>query len=124
MKLREVMGPSVPVASPDESATAAWERMQATQVDCMVVTRDDAILGTLSWHDLSGPSGGTHRRMGRRVGELMNRDVITAGPGMSIARAAASMRRNRVDCLPIVDRHKLVGLVTTADMLGVLARDR
>src|ERR1019366_1861211 len=50
MKLREVMGPSVPVASPDESATAAWERMQATQVDCMVVTRDDAILGTLSWH--------------------------------------------------------------------------
>ena len=124
MKLREVMGPSVPVASPDESATAAWERMQATQVVCMVVTRDDAILGTLSWHDLSGPSGGTHRRMGRRVGELMNRDVVTAGPGMSIARAAASMRRNRVDCLPIVDRHKLVGLVTTADMLGVLARDR
>jgi len=124
MKLREVMGPSVPVASPDESATAAWERMQATKVDCLVVTRDDTILGTLSWHDLSGPSGGAHRRMGRRVGELMSRDVVTAGPGMSVARAAASMRRNRVDCLPIVDRHKLVGLVTTADMLGVLARDR
>jgi CBS domain-containing protein len=124
MKLREVMGPSVPVASPDESATAAWERMQATRVDNLVVTRDDAILGTLSWHALSGPSGGARRRMGRRVGELMTRDVITAGPGMSVARAAASMRRNRVDCLPIVDRHKLVGLVTTADLLGVLARGR
>jgi CBS domain-containing protein len=122
MKLRDVMQSDVPTATPDESATAAWERMSALDADYLVVTKDREILGVLCRRDLSGPAGGTHRRMGRRVGDLMQRHVRTAAPGTSVARAAASMQRQRFGCLPIVQRRKLVGLVTTTDMLGILAR--
>ncbi len=122
MKLREVMQADVPTASPDESATVAWDRMSALDADYLVVTKDREILGVLCRHDLAGPAGGTHRRMGRRVGELMQRDVRTAAPETSVATAAASMQRQRLGCLPIVERRKLVGMVTTADLLGVLAR--
>ncbi len=122
MKLRDVMHGDVPTASPDESATVAWERMSSLDADYLVVTKDGEILGLLCRHDLAGPAGGTHRRMGRRVGDLMQRDVRTASPGTSIATAAASMQRQRLGCLPIVERHKLVGMVTTTDMLGILAR--
>ena len=123
MKLRNLMRTDVPTASSDESATDAWERMRAAGADYVIVTQNDDIVGILSWHDLSGPAGGSHRRMGRRVGELMHRDVITAGPETTIAQAAASMQQHRVGCLPIIEHRKLVGIVTTYEMLGVLARD-
>jgi CBS domain-containing protein len=32
------------------------------------------------------------------------------------------MRRRGVGCLPVVERHKLVGLVTVSQLLGVLER--
>ena len=122
MKLRDVMRANVPTASPEESATVAWERMSALDADYLVVTKNGEILGVLCRHDLAGPAGGTHRRMGRRVADLMQCDVRTAAPGTSIARAAASMQKERLGCLPIVERRKLVGMVTTTDMLGILAR--
>jgi acetoin utilization protein AcuB len=122
MKLQDVMHDDVPTTSPDETATAAWERMRALAADHLVVTKGTDIVGIVSWDDLSGPLGGKHRRMGRRVGDLMRRDVVTSSPGTSVARAAASMRASRVGCLPIVQRHKLVGIVTISDMLGILAR--
>src|SRR5579862_4049145 len=113
MKLREVMQADVATASPEESATVAWERMSALDAEYLVVTKLGEILGVLSRRDLAGPARGTHRRMGRRVGDLMQRDVRTAAPGTSVARAAASKQKQRLGCLPIVERHKLVGLVTT-----------
>jgi CBS domain-containing protein len=122
MKLREVMQAEVPTASPEESATVAWDRMSALDAEYLVVKKKGEILGVLCRRDLAGPAGGTRRRMGRRVGDLMQRDVPTATPGTSVARAAASMQKQRLGCLVIVERHKLVGLVTTTDMLGVLAR--
>ena len=60
--------------------------------------------------------------MGRTVGDLMQSDPAVATPTTTIARAAALMRKRKVGCLPIVERGKLVGLVTTYEMLGVLAR--
>jgi acetoin utilization protein AcuB len=122
VKLRDVMQADVPTATPDESATVAWERMSALGADYLVVTKDREILGVLCRHDLAGPDGGNHRRMGRRVGDLMQRDVRTAAPGTSVATAAASMQGQKLGCLPIVERHKLVGMVTTSDMLGIVAR--
>jgi acetoin utilization protein AcuB len=124
MKLREIMRADAPTASVDETATAAWDRMRALGVDHLVVVKNRNLVGVLSWHDLAGPVDGVRRRMGRRVGDLMRREVLTAGPGTSVARAAALMRRRRVGCLPIVERDKLVGIVTTSDLLGVLARGR
>ena len=122
MKLREIMNGDVLTATPEESASTAWDRMRTLGADYLVVLRGTDILGVLSWHDLTGPAGGAHRRMGRRVGDLMRRDLVTAGPGTSVARAASSMRRHRVGCLPILDRRKLVGIVTASDLLGLLAR--
>jgi CBS domain-containing protein len=121
MKLRDIMQREMPTAFPEESATTAWERMRASGADYLVVTDKGTVAGILAWHDLSGPSGGTRRRMGRRVGDLMHRTVTSATPGTSVARGAASMRRHRTGCLAILSRQKLVGIVTTSEMLGVLA---
>ena len=122
LKVRDVMHKDAPSAAPGETAAAAWTRMGALGVEHLVVLEEGKVVGTLAAHDLSGPMGGSHRRMGRKVGELMRSDVAVATPGTTVARAAGLMRRAKVDCLPILERGKLVGIVTTHEMLGVLAR--
>ena len=59
--------------------------------------------------------------MGRKVGDLMRPDARTSTPGTSVSRAARLMRQYRVGCLPIVTRGRLAGLVTTWDLLRLLA---
>jgi acetoin utilization protein AcuB len=121
MTLRELMRIDVPTALPSETATVAWDRMRAHKVDHLVVTQDDAILGVISWHDLSGPAGGVHRRMGRQVGSVMQHGAFIATPETTVAKAATLMRVRRLGCLPVVEDCRLVGIVTIAEMLGLLS---
>lgn len=56
------------------------------------------------------------------VHEVMTKNVVTAGPDMSIPTAARLMHEKRVGCLPVVDSEdNLLGIVTTTDFLDVLA---
>jgi acetoin utilization protein AcuB len=121
MKVSELMQRDVMTAPLSERAEAAWNRMQERGCDHLVVMDGDAIAGVVSLHDLAGPNGGAHRRMGRRVADLMRRGVVTVTAGTTVARAARSMRARRVGCLPVLMRRKIVGIVTTGDMLGLLA---
>lgn len=121
LRVRDVMRRHVPTASASETAASAWERMRSLGVGHLVVLRGSEVVGTLARHDLSGPGGGSHRRMGRTVGELMKVSPLTVGPRANVSRAATLMRRGHVGCLPVVERGSVVGMLTTYEMLGVLA---
>ncbi len=122
MKVAEILHTDVPTASPSEMASTAWETMNERETDYLVVVRDGAVVGLVSRSDLGGPKGGAHRRMGRRIADLMHREVVTATPGTDVRRAASLMRRHRLGCLPVVQRHRLVGVVTVSDLLALLER--
>jgi CBS domain-containing protein len=122
IKVAEILDASPATGSPNEGASAAWERLKALGKQHLVVVRGQEVVGVLAAHDLSGPSGGAHRRMGRRVGELMRREVRSVTPSTSVRTAASRMRREGIECLPVVAGHKLVGVVTVADLLSLLER--
>jgi len=122
VKLREILDDHPVIASPDESAGAAWERMRAKQVAHLLVMKDGRVVGLVSRHDLGGPAGGSHRRMGRRVADLMRRDVVTATPETSVRRAAMLMRKHGIGCLPVVVRDRLVGVIEVAQLLALLEK--
>lgn len=110
------------IASPDESATAAWARMVARDVDHVVVLQEGRVVGMLWRSDLTGPRGGAHRRMGRRVGELMHRDAATASSRTTVRGAVNLLCRKRTDCLAIVDRQRLTGVLTVWQVLAWLEK--
>jgi CBS domain-containing protein len=56
------------------------------------------------------------------VQELMTPTAVEISPEESLVEAAASMVRNRVHHLAVTEkRHKLVGIISTMDILGALA---
>jgi CBS domain-containing protein len=53
------------------------------------------------------------------VDEIMNRDPLTVNPGTSTVEAIRLMRENKVSCLPVTRKNKLVGIVTEHDLIRV-----
>lgn len=52
------------------------------------------------------------------VREVMTSPVIVTSPEATIGEIAATMLKNRVTALPVVDRGKLVGIVTESDLVA------
>jgi len=67
------------------------------------------------------PDAVADRLRGVVVREVMTRDVVTAAPDWSLARAARAMRENRVSGLPVVDNAgTLVGVLSEKDIASAL----
>jgi CBS domain-containing membrane protein len=56
------------------------------------------------------------------VRSVMSPNVITVAPDATVHEAVGLMLTNRIGCLPVVERRKLVGLVSETDCLRHLAR--
>lgn len=52
------------------------------------------------------------------VGEAMTRDVITAGPHDDLREVMDVMTENKVRHLPVVDRDRLVGIISIGDVMN------
>ncbi|WKX68998.1 CBS domain-containing protein [Streptomyces sp. XD-27] len=112
-----------------------------------VLDPDDRVLGVISESDLmlrqtgdaperrhhTGPSRLWHPGRGTGLaeakahatsaGDLMSRPAITVHADDTIAEAARTMARHRVERLPVVDEeNRLVGIVTRRDLLQVFLR--
>ena len=53
---------------------------------------------------------------------IMVKKIITISPSTTIERAAHIMQENRISSLPVIENDKLVGIITTNDVMEVLLR--
>lgn len=51
---------------------------------------------------------------------VMTRNPQTITPATSVREAVKMMHERKLGCLPVVDQDRLVGIITTSDMLGLL----
>jgi len=119
MRVFEVMTEGVRTVPPSLPATEGWEVMRTEGIHHLVVTLDKRVVGVLSDRDAGGPRG-AQLRAGAAVGVLMTRDVVTVQTSDTVGRAAKLMRGRTIGCVPVTDGKKLVGIVTTSDLLEVL----
>jgi CBS domain-containing protein len=88
-------------------------RMQVYAVRHLpVVDADRHVIGVISQRDLRG--NGTAQ-------DVMSRSPVTCDVTTLPAAALATMRRNGFHSLPVVQQHRLVGMITTTDFLREFA---
>jgi acetoin utilization protein AcuB len=119
MRLFEVMTTSVETIPPAMDAGDAWELMRRRRIRHLVVTRGATVVGVLSDRDL-GSRAGARIRVGRNVAELMTSHAVTMSPDDTVRHAANVTRGRTIGCVPVVTGERLVGIVTTAKLLGLL----
>jgi CBS domain-containing protein/anti-sigma regulatory factor (Ser/Thr protein kinase) len=57
-----------------------------------------------------------------RVGDVMKNNVITVSPDSTMGRLGVILRENRISGTPVVDRGKLVGIISIDDFIGWLVK--
>ena len=79
MRLQEIMTTDVVQIGPDESADAAWARMESEDIRHLVVMENGKLLGVVSQRDLGGAQG-AQTRAGKSVRDLMAAQPAVAKP--------------------------------------------
>jgi acetoin utilization protein AcuB len=121
MRLHEIMSTAERTVAPGTPADDAWELMRVARLRHLVVMEGRRVLGILSQRDLGGTRGASVRR-GKTAAELMTEAVVTATPHTTVREAANLLRGHVIGCLPVVDAGRLVGIVTTTDLLDLIGR--
>ncbi len=121
MRVREIMRTSVETVDQEDFAEAAYNRMRVKRIHHLVVLSGSEIVGVLSERDLGGKDREA-MRLSHRVLNFMTPYAVKARPEMPVKLAAKLMRGWSIGCLPVVDRARLVGIVTVSDLLDLVAK--
>ena len=119
MHVQEVMTEKVRTVPVDTTAEQAWSLMKTDGIHHLVVTDGRRIVGVLSDRDGGRRSAGM-RRDAATVQEVMSKPVVTIAPDATVRQAANMMRGRTIGCLPVTRGSRLVGIVTTSDLLDAV----
>lgn len=114
MLVRHRMTPNPRTIGPDEALAAAFEKMAGGQFRRLPVVDGGLLVGILSDRDLRRYEG---RLKHVTVAEAMTEKPLTLSPDDTLERAAELMMRNKISGLPIVLGLRLVGILTTTDVM-------
>jgi acetoin utilization protein AcuB len=88
--------------------------MDVAEFRRLPVVKDGKIVGMLTERNLREHSGYLSFT---EVNAAMSTPVVSGGPKSTVQEATQLMLRHKIGGLPVVDDGKLVGIVTTVDLL-------
>ncbi len=116
MLVRECMTRDVLAVSPDDSAARARAALERRGVRQAPVSAKGRLVGVVSRSDLAAAPEAA------LVHEVMASPVLTVGPHTAIDEAAYLLRKHKVRSLIVVDRHRIVGILSVSDILDAFVR--
>ncbi len=125
-----VMTKQVVTIDRDQSIGAALDLMRRRHIRHLCVMDGARLSGVLSERDVNGalPSPMGDQKLFEQalesipVASVMRCNAITVEAGQALAAAVRVMIHHQVGCLPVLERGRLVGIVTRSDLLRLLAR--
>ncbi|MFN2460989.1 MAG: CBS domain-containing protein [Candidatus Velthaea sp.] len=122
---REVMSNNVECIREDDTVLDAAKRLAELNVGAMPICgADERLKGMLTDRDivvkvLAAGKEPQHTR----AGELAEGKPVTIGADDSLDEALKTMAKYKVRRLPVIDGHKLVGILSQADVARALPHD-
>ena len=111
-----VMTRGIRTLAPTDRITQAAQAMQELDVGSIPVCDGVRLVGMVTDRDIV-VRGVAQGRVDAALSEIMSEDVLYCHEDDPVATAIASMRRQQVRRLPVVDREKrLVGIVSLGDV--------
>jgi len=133
MYVGRVMNTYLVTVPPDTTVLKAKDIIENKQINhLLVVDENENLLGLVSDRDVkqSWASPATTLSVHElnylltqlTVEMIMIKKIITISSGTTIETAALIMQENRISALPVMEEEKLVGIITTTDVMEVLLR--
>ena len=125
MKIHDIMRPGSFTISVTDTLGSAHRIMARSHVRHLPVLGDNKVVGMLSERDILAARAGIElddEWWAIPVRKAMRTPVQTAVPNDTVADVAARMSLGKLGAMPIIERGKLVGIVTVTDILAAEAR--
>ncbi len=117
---------------PNDTLARAQSLMRVHRIRHLpVVDEAGRLVGVLSSHDLSGAvpppaapeeaQAYADKLQALPAAAVMSREVVAVAPFTPIEHCAKLMTEYTIGCLPVLDGGRLEGIVTTTDVMGLLA---
>ncbi len=104
---------------PEATLAEAYEAMKRGGFRIIPVVEKDRLVGVVTDRDVRSRTGELEQTMVRSV---MTDAVVTVTPDTSIRQAARTMLECEIGGIPVVENGRVVGVVTTSDVLKALIR--
>jgi CBS domain-containing protein len=117
MRVFEIMSDRVSTVTPDTLAAAARAQLETARAQHLVVTSARRVVGVVSRGDLAAAAAPA-----ARVEEVMTSPAVTIEKTATVRKAANLMEGRTIGFLPVTDRGRLAGIVTTADLLRLVGK--
>jgi CBS domain-containing protein len=117
-RILERKGSSIWSIAPEAMVYDAIKLMAQKNVGALMVLENNTLVGIISERDytrkviLQGKSSKE-----TPVGEIMTKELVTAEPNDNIAECMRIMTERRVRHLPVLERSKIIGIVSIGDLL-------
>ncbi len=112
VKVKNYMSPNVIIVSPEQTIEEILKIMRETAHDGFPVVEGGNLIGIVTSRDI------ILRRGGKKVREVMSKEVVVTFPETNLIDAARVMFRSGFSRLPVVDENKkLIGIITNADVI-------
>lgn len=118
MLVKDVMRKTVICCSPETTLRDAATAMTDNSVGCLIVKRNEKVVGIVTDHNIlcAFAEYGSIEKM--PVSEIMTKYVIYTSPGTRLEKAVSVMTENKIKKLPVIFNEKLVGIITSSDIMA------
>jgi len=113
MLVRYRMSSKVVTVEPQRSIADARALLARHHVRQLPVLRADRLVGIVTDRDLRAAPASA-----QTVGDVMTAKPFMTAPDTPVDEAARLLRTHKINALPVVDKTKLVGIVTATDVLA------
>ncbi len=132
MKVQDYMTKRVITVGKGEPIRSAWLLMEKNNIRHLPVIEEHKLVGIVSEKDLykalpSITEIKDTQKLAKildtvKVENVMTRNVKAVTPEMYINKAAKVFLENRLGCFPVVSEGRLVGILTTTDLLRFIVQ--
>jgi len=117
MLVRDIMKREIVVVDPNISAREASKIMAKYEIGSLIVVEDNKPVGILTERDILNLVAKNEDLDEVKVEDVMSKDLITIEPDKKIEDAVDLMVKHKIKRLPVVENDKIVGIVTTSDII-------
>lgn len=117
--VKEIMKRDVITIDESTSIQDAAQMMTNSNVGCIIVTSKDNPVGIITERDFVTKIAAEGLPLFTEVSQVMSLPLTTISPDDTVWEAAEIMRGKGIHKLPVQDVNKIVGIVTTTDLVKI-----
>lgn len=121
--LEKEMKRNVVVIDPKDSVKKAASLMASKNIGCIVPVKTGRPVGIMTERDIlkKVTAKGTDPES-INVEDIMTKDIISLDPQKTVEEAVDILEKKKIKRLPVIEKNKLMGIVTLTDLVKCLRR--